>query len=175
MIKTVTILSHAAAEQYLPKIGEAIISITEPGAPLARLRSGWTDTLRVQFGDVEYNRQTIEYYGPSWQSVKGVFRAEHAHAIREFLQRVENNPRMSSLVVHCHAGVSRSAAVGTYAARRNNLAVSSSWSGKNLTVLEVLETPDCYDWAWTPARTGVLARAWQWINRKVTRHTPVSD
>ncbi len=157
-IQHITALSQAQAEQRTPGAGEAIISITDPGAPLANLIPGWTKILRVQFGDVTYDKRSIKFYGESWQAVQGVFRGFHAETIRHFIGKIESDPEINRLTVHCHAGQSRSTAVATWLARRNGLDCPLSWSGRNLTVLEVLEEPARYEWAWENASPGLWKR-----------------
>lgn len=157
-IDTITVLSQAEAEKRVPCDREAIISITDPGAPLANLHPGWPRTLRVQFGDVMYDKQTIEFYGKSWDSVQGVFRACHAETIRRFVADIESDPEIDHITVHCHAGKSRSAAVATWIAIKNGRDCPLSWSGRNQTVLDVLNEPARYEWAWAMPRPNLWRR-----------------
>jgi len=158
-ILTITVLSQVDAEKHPPRRCEAIISITDPGAPPAELHPGWPAILRIEFGDLEYDRHTIAYWGASWQSVEGVFRAAHAQDIIRFVERVESDPDIDHLVIHCHAGKSRSAAIATWVAARHAIPPALSWSGRNQTVLDVLEEPARYEWAWASTRP----RWWQRI------------
>jgi predicted protein tyrosine phosphatase len=157
-IQHITTLSQTQAEQQTPGAGEAIISITDPGAPLATLMPGWKKTLRIQFGDVVYDKRTIDFYGNSWPAVEGVFREIHAESIHRFITEVESDPQINHITVHCHAGQSRSTAVATWIARRNGLGCPLSWSGRNATVLEVLEDPARYEWAWKNTRPGLWGK-----------------
>ena len=92
------VLSREEAERYEPLGVEVCISITDPGAAPARLSPRFAAVLRLQFNDVtEAGAPTDVLFG-----------AAHARAITEFLARW---PDAGRVVVHCHAGASRSPGV----------------------------------------------------------------
>ena len=108
MIREVEYLSQARAENMQPLPREAIISITGSGHPKARLRKGWTRVLRLVFDDVE---------APFFNAVH--FDYPHAEDILVWLQKIEG--KADKVYVHCHAGISRSAAVAKFIAERYDL------------------------------------------------------
>ena len=92
------IFGRDAVEQYVPDRAEVCISISDPGAPPARLSPRFAAVLRLYFSDI------VEA-----MSVEDVlFAPEHAAAIVAFMERWRDAER---LVVHCHVGQSRSPGV----------------------------------------------------------------
>jgi predicted protein tyrosine phosphatase len=92
------VLSRDDAERYEPREREICISIADPDADPAELSSGFAAVLRLSFTDI------IERGDPS----DVLFSEDHAQAIREFMDAW---PDATRIVVHCHAGVSRSPGV----------------------------------------------------------------
>jgi predicted protein tyrosine phosphatase len=92
------ILSREAVERYEPHGVEICISITDPAAPAAQLSPGFAAVLRLAFSDI------VRMEGPE----DVLFAPDHAAAILEF---VEHWRQANRLVVHCHAGASRSPGV----------------------------------------------------------------
>jgi predicted protein tyrosine phosphatase len=92
------VLSREAVERYEPEGVEICISISDPTAPAAILSPRFAAVLRLAFSDIE-----------AIQCAEDVlFSPEHASAIVDFVERWRHADR---LVVHCHAGVSRSPGV----------------------------------------------------------------
>jgi predicted protein tyrosine phosphatase len=89
------ILSRDAAEQYQPQGVEICISITDPAASPAELSPAFAAVLRLAFSDI-VAKETPEDV---------LFAPDHAAAVVGFMERWRHADR---LVVHCHAGVSRS-------------------------------------------------------------------
>lgn len=94
----VCILSRGAAERYEPEGLELCISIGDPEAPPAQLSTAFLAVLRLAFNDIMAAEQPGDV----------LFAGEHAAAIVQF---VEQWPQAERLVIHCHAGVSRSPGV----------------------------------------------------------------
>ena len=104
----ITVMSRSVAEQWCrcvcDGIPTAIISITDPRAPLANLVgtdtnnpvNGLCDVLRVQFMDTDIGSPDC-------------IQEEHARKIAEFVLSVKDS--VDRLIVHCEAGQSRSAGV----------------------------------------------------------------
>jgi predicted protein tyrosine phosphatase len=92
------VLSREDAERYEPGESEVCISIADPNADPARLSGDFTAVLRLNFTDI------IERGEPS----DVLFSEHHARAIREF---IDSWPDAARIVVHCHAGMSRSPGV----------------------------------------------------------------
>jgi predicted protein tyrosine phosphatase len=92
------VLSREDAERYEPRGREICISIADPDADPAQLSNDFTAVLRLSFTDI------IEQGEPS----DVLFSEDHARTIREF---IDAWPDATRIVVHCHAGVSRSPGV----------------------------------------------------------------
>jgi glyoxylase I family protein len=92
------IFSREGAERYEPQGVEICISISDPSMPAARLSPRFAAILRLGFSDIV----AVE------DSADVLFAPVHAGAIVAFVERWRHAER---LVVHCHAGVSRSPAV----------------------------------------------------------------
>jgi predicted protein tyrosine phosphatase len=92
------VLSREAVERYHPERVEICVSISDPMAPPAMLSRGFAAILRLAFSDIV-----------AVQCAEDVlFSPEHASAIVQFVERWRHADR---LVVHCHAGLSRSPGV----------------------------------------------------------------
>jgi predicted protein tyrosine phosphatase len=89
------VLSREAAERYEPSGKEVCISIGDPRGTPAQLSDAFVAVLRLAFND-------ITAY-PDAEDV--LFAEEHAEEVLRF---VEQWPDVDRIVVHCHAGVSRS-------------------------------------------------------------------
>jgi predicted protein tyrosine phosphatase len=109
MIRSVSFVSQLVACGMSPSAGQAIVSITEPGLGPALLKPGWSDILRLEFHDVDAE---VEGYS--------LFTDAQADAVMDWLDAVEE--RVDAVVVHCVAGISRSAAVAKFIAGRCEVA-----------------------------------------------------
>jgi predicted protein tyrosine phosphatase len=92
------VLSREEAERYEPGEREICISIADPDTDPARLSRRFAAVLRMNFTDV------VEPEDPS----DVIFSDDHARAIRDF---IDSWPDAARIVVHCHAGMSRSPGV----------------------------------------------------------------
>jgi predicted protein tyrosine phosphatase len=92
------VLSREEAERYEPGDREICISIADPDADPARLSGDFAAVLRLNFTDI------LEQGDPS----DVLFSDEHAEAITRF---IDTWPDAKRIVVHCHAGMSRSPGV----------------------------------------------------------------
>jgi rhodanese-related sulfurtransferase len=108
MITKIDFIPQRIAERLKPLPNWALISITDPdddgciGGGPATLKRGWKYLLRLRFGDVD---DTSNSYA---------FHDGHAQSIVDFLTKLPDT--VDTLIVHCHAGISRSAAVAKFAA-----------------------------------------------------------
>ena len=122
------VLSREDAESYEPRGKEICISISDPDAPAARVSSRFAAVLRLQFDDVIERGEESDI----------LFAEEHAREIRDFVGSWSNASRV---VVHCHAGVSRSPAVALGLCDNHGLATAAlerSHPGFNRLVRSVL-------------------------------------
>ena len=160
-------VSEPVALQLVPDPQSALVSITEPGreAPLPNPDS-WGALLRVQFADAEYDNDMLtrlEARGvPFDPDAKGFPCRRHAEAIRAFLAGLDVG-RMQELIVHCHAGQRRSAAVAKYAAETLEAeGFNHGYEGYNKTVYALLANPATFaPIAQARGLKGWLKRLWR--------------
>lgn len=106
MIRSVDFLSLGKAESLPPRQDLAIVSITEPDSAPASLPIGEDRILRLVFHDVDpYSVQE-----DCWR----YFDEGHAMQLLAFVRGLHGDPAPFDLVVHCRAGISRSAAVALF-------------------------------------------------------------
>ncbi len=138
MFRAVRYVSRHMAESLPGDANVVMVSINEPGGEPARLMDGFAAVLRMWFWDVtadhpvagEYNCEPFSYTPIS---------EEQAREIAEFLDRWHAPPDGPEiLVVHCRAGVSRSAAVARFAAERYGLELAQNAELANVEVLRKL-------------------------------------
>ncbi len=90
-------------ERHIPEPGEVLISITEPGAPPVTPYRPYAALYHLQDWDIPYTI-TNHPQGPLTP-----LSDRDAHALLQFL--IREQPYMTALTLHCHAGISRSPAV----------------------------------------------------------------
>lgn len=108
MIRSVDFISRLKAESLSARNDLAVISITEPEADPAVLSCDEDRILRLVFHDVDPGGETET----RWT----LFDPAHAEQVLHFVRRVHADPREFDLVIHCRAGISRSAALALFAA-----------------------------------------------------------
>jgi predicted protein tyrosine phosphatase len=102
-LQRVLFISQHRAERMQAPADCALISITDPGSPPARLQAGWAAVLRVSFVDAD----PLSIQGDL--DLPGSISEDEVVDIATFT--AEQARRCRRLVVHCRHGVSRSAAV----------------------------------------------------------------
>lgn len=107
-IKQVLFTSRELAESLPGKPDTAIISITDPGSPDARLAPQFQHVLRLSF----YDAVPADEYLPA--PFPGMFDYAMARQISHFVSTLHATPAEISMLVHCEYGVSRSAAVALF-------------------------------------------------------------
>src|SRR5574343_2015155 len=109
-ITQVRFASRELAESLAGNPYMAVISITDPGTPEARLDPQFRHVLRVSF----YDALPADEYLPAPRP--GLFDRALAQRIDAFVQELHAAPFSLTLMLHCEYGVSRSAAVALFAA-----------------------------------------------------------
>ncbi len=107
-ISQVQYTSRKLAEQLRGSPYMAVISITDPTTPEAKLDPLFRHVLRLAFFDAV---PADEYMPPC----PGLFDRQMAAQISAFIEELHSAPFEISLMVHCEYGVSRSAAVALFA------------------------------------------------------------
>jgi len=133
LLRRVLFVSQDRAESMRPPAATALISITDPLAPPARLKSGWAAVLRVSFVDSDPVTFMNEPDRPDSITADDVadmaaFSAEQARTCRR-------------LVVHCRHGVSRSSAVARAICQAAMLPFPVSYERYNRYVFLVMREP----------------------------------
>lgn len=132
MVKSVSYVSRAQAENTFGISDCAMISITEPNhfSGLAELKEGWYEVLRMEFDDVD--PETCSDQANKFISI------HQARVIAAFVDSVA--PNVSSIMVHCRAGISRSAAVAKWIAERHGLPFDHHYKTYNKHVYKLLDS-----------------------------------
>lgn len=107
-------LSRELAEIYRDSRPYAMISITDPGEPLAHLEDdkNRVGLLRLQFHDIAHDPEAFASLVTATEAeMYKLPNADHARQIVQFFRVWA--PRIDKLIVHCEAGISRSAATGS--------------------------------------------------------------
>ncbi len=133
MLCSIDHLSRSAAEALRPDPDTAVISITDTGAPPARLEEGFWTVVRLVFDDVT---APTPWLGRVLVPISDA----QADRLVEFLEHAHGSARRLALVCHCEAGISRSAAVAQFAAERYGLPFDPTYPFANIEVLRRLRT-----------------------------------
>lgn len=104
MLRIVDFWSRQRAEAFLFTARHAVVSITDPGQKPADI-AGTSTLLRLSFFDL------VEDLGHPDFPPEKLFVPQKARALRQFIAGVQQAPLVDTCIVHCEAGVSRSAAV----------------------------------------------------------------
>ncbi len=102
MIRSITFMSQKNAEAEPVRPDLAIISITTPGAFPAKVKA--PHLLRLEFHDVEEGHEPWIWFSD-----------EQADIVTAWLRTLHSHADAVDLLVHCKAGISRSAAIALYA------------------------------------------------------------
>ena len=106
-INRVRFASRELAESLAGSPYMAVISITDPGTPEAKLDPQFRHILRLSFFDAIPA-------DPFMPPLPGLFERRHAQRIDRFVKELHEAPFDISVMVHCEYGVSRSAAVALF-------------------------------------------------------------
>lgn len=110
----IAFLSEAIAKRIVPAPNIAMISISDfdlydDSPRVVELMPGWENLLRLYFSDIDKP-----------QSNYVLFNEEHAKSIIDFIKKISHTgidcEKVDIIIVHCAAGISRSAAVAKFVA-----------------------------------------------------------
>lgn len=162
MIRSVEFTSEKDAIARAPRVDAAMLSISNPGIYEVPLQPGWQQLKRCYFPDAGCDDRMIEFIGGYDKYLAmGFFNHVHAMEIRQFVDALRKDPNSYDLIIHCHAGKSRSVAVAKYVSEICGLPFDHSYDRYNHTVYELLHNPLRY------APPGFMAQ----INKPV--HSPL--
>jgi predicted protein tyrosine phosphatase len=141
-IDHLSFLSRREAEAATPRDDIAVISITDPvtatSTPLA-LKDGWHSVLRLEFHDIDLDQLVQPFLRAQVREYCTLMTPDQAREIVTFVARIQSNGA-SGIMVHCEAGVSRSAAVAKWIADRHGLRLSDeATAAHNRYVYRMLE------------------------------------
>lgn len=133
MLRRVIFVSRHTAESTAGWPDWAVISLNDPYAALgdANLMAGWHAVHRSAFHDINPN-----YPSGEMDEFLECMTEEQAKAIVGFVRKVA--PAVEGILVHCNAGVSRSAAVAKWIAEQYDLPLNSRYDKFNQHVFEQL-------------------------------------
>lgn len=126
--KFVIFVGRSDVEKIVPRERWSLISITDSNDFLPILKEGWSDIRKFHFIDGDYNEDTLRFVGLNHRYIFSSYfnREEALKMIAGIEQIVTSEPDV--IVVHCHAGRSRSAAVAKYISERYGYAPYNSMS-----------------------------------------------
>ena len=134
MLRQVTFVSRPQAEATVGSRECILVSLVDPGSPAPTLQPGWRDVLSLAFFDADEDLVAFA----RGQSM-AVCEPADAQRIVAFLDRwdaAEDGP--TEVVAHCEQGISRSAAVAKFCARRYGLDFPWDYPFANRRVLRLL-------------------------------------
>ncbi len=131
MYRKVSYVSRRIAERMRGCADTVVISITDPDAEPARLADGFRAVHRSAFWDVTQKWVTRD--GERWP-----ISLAQAEAMVRFINGWHDCPDPLQLLVHCEAGLSRSAAVARYIHERYGVEVRGEYPDCMYANIEVL-------------------------------------
>ena len=129
-IQSLKFLSVDEAQAFVPEVQTVAISILTPGRAPAQLHSTIENVLRLYFHDgVPHGTEPRKV---------DLFSTEQALAVINFLRHHHTQPQPKHLLIHCEAGISRSAAVAVFSASECRVPLNGQFAFLNPWVLATL-------------------------------------
>ena len=121
-IQTVRFLSQIAAEDCQPDENTSMVSIIGPGSFEAEIKPGFRTLLKMYFDDIDEESLNVAVgsipdFADDGELIVNSYLLPDLHHAREIVKFVETGD-FEHLIVHCFAGISRSAAVAQFVADR---------------------------------------------------------
>lgn len=127
-LKHVMFCSQKDAEKKASWGDWAVISVTSSCTYPANLKNGWWNVLRLEFDDIDIHEDPYQ-----------MFNEKHAREIIAFVRRChESGGECTGILVHCTAGISRSAAIVMWISDRYRLPFTLGYSLYNKLVYQIL-------------------------------------
>lgn len=134
MIRTINRLNIWAAQALKPAPDGAMISISDSSTQGFAL-PGWEQILYLRFDDLNHPTE----FNPN--KPLRCFNEDMARQVAAFVQTLQDTPRALDLNIHCHAGVSRSAAIALWVSKTYGIALPENFklmTSPNVLVLKHL-------------------------------------
>ncbi|BBE51986.1 hypothetical protein OYT1_ch2473 [Ferriphaselus amnicola] len=122
MLKNVIFESQKVAESRPGWSNWSVISITSTNSTPANIQSGWHGLLRLVFDDVD-----VEIEGGEYLPISEV----QAQELVDFVIREVESGEVTGILVHCGAGISRSAAVARWISKSYALPFHDRYQNDN--------------------------------------------
>ena len=124
MLKKVMFVGRYSAETCGPWPDFALISLGEPDASEGdpKIQDGWQNVLRLSFHDITADTLDVE-------SKYTLMSDDDARKIVAFVKEVA--PQVDGIIVHCRAGISRSAAVAKWICGEYTIPFNAKYSKYN--------------------------------------------
>jgi hypothetical protein len=166
-LRSVTHLPLAEVADMMPSADTAVLLIRDPGtAP--NVHPGWGQIMHMEFIGLCYGGLLASMPRPDLWKLGPVFTEDLALAIRHFTHQVDASPT-THLVVACHEGLSRSAAIAEWVSDHFGAVWNNPVSRVNPLVLSLLEQPDRFRTYFGPPLLPSLGLS---VNDPHKRHTP---
>ncbi len=110
----VIFINKHQAEVLEPIAGAVLISVNDSRETESDLNPAWEKVLRYYFIDGTYNEESLRSSGRNYKYIYSAYLdSDTAHMMRsEIAECIEQGTKI--IIVHCHAGRSRSAAIAKY-------------------------------------------------------------
>lgn len=112
-IERVSVHSMEEAEGLPGDPATAVVSVTDPQVE-ARLAPGFASVLRLAFHDVEEDLPGEMPGLLGWPERIQPFAPDQARELVSWARDIDAEPEAYHVAVHCHAGISRSSAIGLF-------------------------------------------------------------
>ena len=149
LIQGIYFFSYEQFRSIRPNSRDVVVSVSDRFYE-ADVTDGYLDVLRLKFSDVVSHEEVCGAH-------EGVvpFSTRHALAIAELLNRVITTGGVRYLLIHCYAGISRSAAIAWWASRYYKLPLLTNFPPHGLNKLVLATLPGKIGIPNTPTATDI--------------------
>lgn len=143
-------ISKKNAERMIGKENMALISITDYDDYYTNAQGNWGSIDRYYFIDGEYNQEDIDRFGLGfYMSHNGYMSPEDSIIINKRIKEILLDENIVEIVVNCHAGKARSAAVSLHISEISDFKYTGDSYLKNDLVYNLMKDPYIFDFSST--------------------------